>query len=133
MTKRQTYKVGATALNANTFVKLSSELLVVASAATDKVIGVVEYAYAAGDWASVIVEGQAEVLWGGTDTIVPGDGAALRSGTGGRAFLADASTDVVCAVADIPIYDSSLGIDNFSTAGRLVPISLLPDKTRAIP
>jgi len=95
MAKHIKYLAGATAIAANTFVKLSSGLTVEqASATAIDCIGVQINASVTGDIAVVCVEGECQVIAG--EAVVAGE--YIRPGTAGKAFGADAATDVIVGI-----------------------------------
>ena len=89
------YVAGATAIAANTFVKLSSGLIVEqASATAIDTIGVQLNATVSGDIAIVCVEGPCQVI--AMEAIVAGE--YVRPSTAGECAGADASTNVIVGI-----------------------------------
>lgn len=89
------YVAGATAIAANTFVKLSSGLTVESATATGiDTIGVQLNATTTGQIAHVCVVGECLVRAG--EAVVAGE--YIRQGTDGKAYGADASTDALVGV-----------------------------------
>lgn len=130
--RKEQYTVGATALPKNTLVKFASDLIVPATAETDTVLGVVDQAYDAnGGNAQVQVSGGPIMCVAG-EAFDLGSNVPLRAGSGGRLFNADNAADVICAVADIPVYAAD-GTLRTCAAGDLVAVSLLVDKSRPVP